>query len=100
MSIAGTRRELAHYFDYSGVGLQIDGEGLQEVPFGEFLVERRALSRQQLFAALTEQDRQPGVPLGEVIAALGFVPYEHVDRLLGEFLAIDVVEVEIGVGQG
>jgi hypothetical protein len=94
MHVDASKRELAHYFEYSGVGLQVESDGLPEVRFGEFLVEKNALSRQQLLAALMEQDRQPGLPIGEVIAALGFVSYEIVDRLLGEFLSIDVVEVD------
>lgn len=86
-------RDIAHFFEYSGVGLEVVEDGLKEVRFGEFLVERGALSREQLFRALAEQDRQAGVPLGEVVAALGYVPYPDVDRLLGEYNGLDVVEV-------
>jgi hypothetical protein len=90
-------REIAHYFEYSARGIQVAGnrfeEGLQEMHFGEFLVDRAGLTRQQLFVALVEQDRHPGVRLGEVIAALGYLPYRDVDRLLSEYHGLNVVEV-------
>jgi hypothetical protein len=71
----------------------IEDSGLEEVQFGEFLVERTGLSRTQLFTALTEQDRHPGVRIGEVIAALGYLPYREVDRLLTEYHTLAVIEV-------
>lgn len=89
-----SKREIAHYFEYSDVGLQVEVDGLVEVPFGEYLVERQALTRAQLFRALMEQDRHPGVPLGEVVAALGLIPSDQVEALLAEYNALDVVEGE------
>src|SRR5688572_15200293 len=64
--------ELAHYFEYSSTGLEIMGDGLEEMRFGEYLVGAGAISRQQLLTALMFQDRNPGVRIGECIAALGF----------------------------
>lgn len=93
MGSLGRNRDIAHYFEYSDVGLEVEEDGLKEVPFGEFLVERRLLTRQQLFKALTEQDKHPGVRLGEVIAALGFVAYPEIDRQLSDFAGLEVVEV-------
>lgn len=87
------QRQIAHYFEYSDHEIEVLQDGLQEVQFGEYLVERRVVSRQELFRALTEQDRHPGVRLGEIIAALGYVPYSEIDRLLSEFHGLAVVEV-------
>jgi hypothetical protein len=89
---SSTRREIAHYFEYSGVGIEVVEDGLVEIPFGEYMVERKALSRQQLFEALMAQDHHPGVPIGEVVASLGFVPYQQVDKLLADYNALDVIE--------
>lgn len=86
-------REIAHYFEYSDVGCDVLEDGLKVIPFGEYLIERKALSRQQLFDALCEMDRSPGVRLGEVVAALGFMTYREVDGYLAEFLSAPVVEV-------
>ena len=96
MGSTGTRRELSHYFERSGIGLEIvvGGPELEVFPFGEFLIERKALSREQLFEALLEQDRQPGIRLGEVVTLLGFVPADVVELLLGEFHDVDVVEID------
>jgi hypothetical protein len=91
---ARAKSDIAHYFEYSSSGLEVLADGLQEMPFGEFLVERQALTRAQLFRALTEQDKSPGVRLGEVVAALGFVPAEQIDALLAEYQQLDVVEAE------
>jgi hypothetical protein len=86
-------REIISYFAYARAGVKFEGEGLTDVPFGEFLVERKALSRVQLLRALQEQDRHPGVRLGEVIAYLGFLPYRQIDRMLTEYHALPVVEI-------
>jgi hypothetical protein len=86
-------RELTTYFEYADAGVELLEEGLKEMPFGEFLVERTALSRAQLLQALQEQDHHPGVRIGEVVAFLGFVPYPVVERLLREYHALPVVEI-------
>ena len=44
--------------------------------------------------ALREQDEQPGIPLGEIVAYMGFMPYADVDRLLTEWSAVPIVEVK------
>lgn len=87
-----TRRDISHYFEYSNTGIEVLRDGLEAIPFGEFLVERRALTRAQLFRALCEQDRCPGIPLGEIVAALGFVPPDQVLALLNEYETLDVIE--------
>jgi hypothetical protein len=88
-----TDREIVSYFAYARMGVELESEGLTDVRFGEFLIERKALSRVQLLRALQEQDLHPGVRLGEVIAYLGFLPYRQVDRLLTEYHSLPVVEI-------
>jgi hypothetical protein len=86
-------REIDSYFELEPMGIELVEVGLQEMPFGEFLVERGALTRTQLLEAMMEQDRNPGIPLGEVIAWLGHMSYGEVDRLLTEWSSVPVVEV-------
>lgn len=86
-------RELSSYFELSAAEVELVEEGLVTMTFGEYLVDHQALSRSQLYEALREQDRHPGIPLGEIIAYMGYVPYAEVDRLLTEWNAIPVVEV-------
>jgi hypothetical protein len=86
-------REISSYFELGGVGVEVLEEGLKEMPFGEFLVEQGALTRTQLLAAMMEQDRNPGIPLGEVVAYLGYLSYVDVDRLLTVWSSVPVVEV-------
>ena len=45
-------RDVIHYFEYSNHGIEVDEEGLTEVPFGEFLLENSSLTRTQLLSAL------------------------------------------------
>ncbi len=86
-------REILSYFVYARAGVEVESEGLKNMPFGEFLIERKALTRAQLLRALQEQDFHPGVRLGEVIAYLGFLPYRKIDQMLTEYNALPVVEV-------
>jgi len=69
-----SRREIAHYFEYSNSGIQVVSDGLQEMCFGEFLVEKRAVNRMQLFEALQYQDKEPDKRLGECMYELGYLP--------------------------
>ena len=85
------RDDLCIYFELHEDELVEDA--LQEMTFGEFLVENSPLTRAQLFEALREQDKHPRIPLGEVIAYLGHLPYAEVDRLLTRWSAIPVKEV-------
>lgn len=94
MAKATTRNELAHYFEYSPLGIEVVDDGLAEVTFGEFLVDHKAITRSQLFAALQLQDRQPGARIGECIAALGFLRYRDVENYLREWNTLSVVTVE------
>jgi hypothetical protein len=87
-------REISSFFELSAAEIEVVEEGLQEMPFGEYLVEKKALSRSELYAALCEQDKHPGIPLGEVIAWLGYMSYPEVDRMLTEWSTIPIVELQ------
>ena len=87
------RNDIAHYFEYSKSGLQVVEDGLKEVPFGEFMVERGLVNRSQLFRALQMQDRLPGVRLGECAAALGYAPIAAIERLYERFTQLNTVDV-------
>lgn len=54
---------------------------LEVVPFGQYLVERGAITRDQLYRAMRLQDSNPGVRIGECVARLGVLPWREVDRL-------------------
>ena len=80
--------EIRTFFDRSTRDPRSES-GLETVSFGEFLVDRRVINRHQLFCALQMQDRNPGVRLGECLAALGFLPYAEVERYLSSWKGID-----------
>ncbi|MGN6107929.1 MAG: hypothetical protein ACTHU0_22665 [Kofleriaceae bacterium] len=82
---AKNRDDLRHYFEYSSQGIEVLEDGLQEVTFGEYLVDQGVLDRFQLFRALQMQDRVPGVRLGEAVAALGYAPAGAIERLFTRF---------------
>src|SRR5262245_20155719 len=84
--------DLARYFAHAKPGNDHDA-ALQEISFGEFLVEQEILDRYQLFRALQMQDRQPGVRLGECAAALGYAPISAIERLYERFAEISTVDV-------
>lgn len=74
--------DLRSYFEHSSAGVDLEQDGLKEMTFGEFLIDRSAINRQQLFSALQLQDRHPGIRLGECVAALGYLPFAEVERHL------------------
>jgi hypothetical protein len=86
-------REIAHYFESSSSGIEVVEDGLKEVPFGEFMVERSVIDRFQLFRALQMQDRYPGVRIGECAAALGYVQITEVERLFEVWRGCTTVEI-------
>ncbi len=79
---------IRRYFEYSESGVEVIQDGLTEVPFGEFLVETGKLSRDQLMTAMMFQDQNPGVRIGECVAALGYVPYVEVDQAFTQYTAL------------
>ena len=87
------KNDLSHYFEYSGSGLQVVEDGLKELPFGEFMVERGLVDRAQLFRALQMQDRYPAVRVGECAAALGYVQISEVERLYDVWRGVATDEV-------
>jgi hypothetical protein len=90
---AKNARDLQRYFEYSESGVDVLEDGLKEVSFGEFLVEREVLNRFQLFRALQMQDRLPGVRLGEAAAALGYAPIGAIERLFQRFQQLETVAI-------
>jgi len=98
MQIAGYRehrsaKELRRYFEYSQSGVEVVADGLQEISFGEYLVDQGVVDRYQLFRALQMQDRTPGVRLGECAAALGYAPIGKVEQLYAAFARVQTVMV-------
>lgn len=85
--------DLQRYFEYSAKGIDVVEDGLQEITFGEFLVDQGVLDRFQLFRALQMQDRLPGVRLGECAAALGYAPINAIERLYERFAQVNTVDV-------
>mgnify|MGYP001765194909 CR=1 FL=1 len=86
-------REIRHYFEYSSQGIELEEDGLKEITFGEYLVERRVLDRYQLFRALQMQDRNPGVRLGEAVAALGYLQIREIEKHFTEFSRVNTVDL-------
>lgn len=93
MHQASNRHEIARYFEYSNHDIEVVEDGLQELPFGEYLVEQHAITRYELLRALQMQDQKPDVPIGECIAALGYMRWAEVKEYLGLWKEIDEVVV-------
>ena len=85
--------DLRNYFQYSAAGVVVVADGLQDVPFGEFLVERAVLTRYQLLRALQMQDRFTGIRLGECAAALGFATMGEIERQYLAWRGLSTVEL-------
>jgi len=64
----------------------------KKVRLGELLIENKAISEEQLKAALAEQKRT-GRKLGRVLTDLGFVREEQLNDLLAKHLQIQFVDV-------
>jgi hypothetical protein len=94
--MSSVTRELSSYFELAAAEVELVEEGLVTMSFGEYLVDHQVLSRAQLYEALREQDRHPGIPLGEIVAYMGYLPYAEIDRLLTQWHHIRVVEVSAG----
>jgi len=90
---ATNAKDLRHYFEYSSSGVEVLEDGLQEISFGEYLVDQCVLDRYQLFRALQMQDRLPGVRLGECAAALGYAPIGKIEKLYAAFAQLTTVTV-------
>lgn len=90
-STAKNSKDLQRYFEYSSKGVDVLEDGLEEITFGEYLVDQGVLDRFQLFRALQMQDRLPGVRLGECAAALGYAPIGAIEKLYERFTQINTV---------
>lgn len=92
---ARNKADLRHYFEQSSTGVAFPDEeaSLEEIMFGEYLVEQGIVDRFQLFKALQLQDRSKGVRLGEAVAALGYAPPGAIERLFERFQQLHVVDV-------
>lgn len=93
MDRASTAREIAQYFEYSNHGIEVVEDGLMAVSFGEYLVEKNAITRYQLLRALQRQDQQPDVPNGECLAAMGFMRWDEVKEELARWKKLDELVV-------
>ncbi len=65
---------------------------LERVRFGDFLVERKAISEQQLLDALADH-WMSGIRLGESLSRKGYLPSSDVERLAREFETLSTVYV-------
>jgi hypothetical protein len=89
---AHTLAELENYFESSKLGVIEDG--LQEIMFGEYLVEQRVLDRYQLLRALQLQDKTPNVRLGECAVALGYAQPGSIEHQYSEFAKLVTITIE------
>ncbi len=87
-----SHNDLTHFFEYSGLGLQVLEDGLLQMSFGEYLVSQHAITREQLLKGLQLQDQSPGVKLGECLAKLGAIAYPLVEAHLKNWNRVGVVE--------
>jgi hypothetical protein len=87
-----SQSDISHFFEYSGLGLQVLEDGLLQVSFGEYLVSKGAITREQLLRGLQLQDQNPGVKLGECLAKLGAMTYPQVEVHLKNWNRVSVVE--------
>ncbi|HVV82927.1 MAG TPA: hypothetical protein VHE35_07590 [Kofleriaceae bacterium] len=83
---------LDDFFVYGPQGVEVD-EGLVDVRFGEFLVERGDLDRGQLLCALQLQDRRPGWRVGVCAVALGFLGRGALARAIAAWESLAAIEV-------
>ncbi len=72
----------------------MDVQRLKPIRFGEYLLERAAISEGQLLDSLAEHwARRPRLRIGETIAARGYLASDEVERLAGEFAALQTIYV-------
>ena len=64
----------------------------RRVHFGEFLVERHAISDNQLLDALADHWAGGG-RLGDVVVRNGYAPRDEIEKLASEYQNLDVVYV-------
>jgi hypothetical protein len=69
-----------------------DRPALEVIRFGDFLVERKAIDRQQLFVAIDHHLRK-GCRLGEAVVYFGYLEPEELETVAAEYHALAAVEV-------
>ena len=67
-------------------------KALQQIRFGDFLVERKLISERQLLDALAEH-WMSGCRIGESVARRGYVAKSEVERLASEFQNLSTIYV-------
>jgi hypothetical protein len=65
---------------------------LERIRFGEFLVEKKLLSDEQLIAALAEHWSNGG-NIGSAISRAGFLPPDEIERQAALYHGLDVIEI-------
>ena len=65
---------------------------LERIRFGEFLLEKKLLSDEQLIAALAEHWSNGG-KIGTAISRAGFLPPEEIERQAALYHGLDVIEI-------
>ena len=70
----------------------MDVQGLQQIGFGDFLVERSAITEQQLLDALAHQ-WATGRELSQTLVEKGYLPPTEIERLAVEFSELATVYV-------
>ncbi|HEU5061382.1 MAG TPA: hypothetical protein VFU21_32880 [Kofleriaceae bacterium] len=78
-------------------GTEATGSGmprrkLERIRFGEFLLEKKLLSDEQLIAALAEHWSNGG-KIGAAISRAGFLPPEEIERQAALYHGLDVIEI-------
>lgn len=76
----------------SGTSGIVSRRKLERIRFGEFLVEKKLLSDEQLIAALAEHWSNGG-NIGSAISRAGFLPPEEIERQAALYHGLDVIEI-------
>ena len=79
---AETQVEIDQYLEYERHGVEVLEDGLKEMCFGEFLVEKRQITRFDLLRALQLQDRRPDFRIGQCLTSIGALSTPELDELL------------------
>jgi hypothetical protein len=82
-----------HYFACARLDVDPVVEGLSELRFGEYLVERGIINRVQLLRALQLQDAMVGLRIGTAVATLGYCSPLRIELLHGQFAQLTTVVV-------
>jgi hypothetical protein len=73
----------------------MSNKSLIEMPFGEYLIQVRALTREQLFHALHFKDLNPTMRIGDCIVTLRYLSDREIEILHRAYIDLDVIEIEL-----